>query len=385
MPNLYKLWNDAKPAELDGPPIILGSARRVPSYAYPNWGIEGNVRALYPLSLMAYQDEFLDTSPAWMESVIEAANRGGLGDRPNMLRNNAADIATKLTYEMLKERDKVYVLDVGCGAGGSAIAYLNALEKFNPSFIERVHLTCVDLSRQNMLKAIDTLKERGFDTDKNLDIVYSRDTDMTASALYSDTLNKVKSGSQDIVINVAGIHANAYLEPAMYAISNVLRHGTGYLVSGDWHHARWEHPSWAYQLFDEMDPEHFEWKNKGEFMDEFIKMFPKAEEKLDLTKMNPADIRAIEEIGKYWRDGWAEVRLEKIKAGLLKPTDEQIALEGHRPVERYIEVGRQYNLTRAHRVLTDGIMHSNPQQAVSGSNLNMLLVLREGSTDLFDD
>lgn len=270
--NLYKLHHDAKPAELGGPPFIFGSALRVPSFAYPNWKISGDARVLYELSLSTYQDEFAETSEAWMDSVIEAAERSGLGNRPQMLRDAVADAAAKITQKILEKQKRVNVLDVGCGAGASLSAYLDAL-KIEKLDLSRVSLTCVDLSRQNLWKAVGAMEKRHFALGYDLFPVHSRDVDMTGH---------VDENSYDIVINVAGIHANAYLDYSMRAISQILRKG-GYFVSGDWHHGRWLHPSHTFRLLEEIDENRFEWRNKGAVLGEFRAMFPKSSEKPDLS------------------------------------------------------------------------------------------------------
>ena len=162
MPNLYKLQNDAKPAQLGGPPFIFGSALRVPSTAYGNWNVSGSNNTLYSLSLTTYQDEFAETSPAWMESVVEAAKRGGIGDRPNMLRETVGKKAAELTLDKLRRQPRVKLLDVGCGSGMSLAAYVDALQSIESSYIDRVDITCVDLSRQNLWKTADLMQNRGF-------------------------------------------------------------------------------------------------------------------------------------------------------------------------------------------------------------------------------
>lgn len=355
MPNLYKMQNDAVPGRLGGPPFIFGSALRVPSTAYSNWNISGSNRALFPLSLTTYQDEFAETSPAWMESVVEAAKRGDIGDRPNMLRKAVGEKAAELTYDKLRRQDIVRVLDVGCGSGGSLAAYLDALQSIRPSYLRRVELTGVDLSRQNLWKTADLMRDRGFDLGSNLFLAHSRDIDMAT---------QVPQISQDIVINVAGIHANAYLEPSFRAIASVLGNG-GYFVSGDWHHGRWLHPSWTYRLLEEMDEQQYEWTNKGAVLDEFRGMFPLATQEPDLSWATDADLVAIDEIARYWRDGWAPVRLEKIREGRLLAGDEQIVAEGHRPHEEYIKEGYRH-----------GMPIVDQKQVVPGTNLNMLLVMK---------
>jgi SAM-dependent methyltransferase len=367
VPELYKLRNDAISGQLGGPPFIIGSALRVPSYAYVKWNIRGHPGQLREDSLTVYQDEFGDTSPAWMASVVEAARRGGIGDRPQILRQAVGRTAAKVTEQMLQKQPYVRLLDVGCGAGGSLSAYIAELEKLDPSYLERVILSGVDLSRKSIWKAGDDLESRGFHKGDNLYLYHSRDFEMG---------EHVAPESQDVIINVAGIHAASDISPTFRAIARTLKPGRLF-VSGDWHHAMWDHPRYTYKLLDEMDAGHFEWANKGAFMDEFAYLFPRAKGYFSTPQMDPADARAIEEIGRYWRDGWAEVRLEKIKSGQLLPQDEQIVLEGHRPVEEYVLEGKKAGLTATEGVVYDGILHANPQQVVEGTNLNMVLVLRK--------
>lgn len=367
MPELYKLKEDAKPGEIGGPPFILGSFLRFPSISYPKWGVFGDDNVLYERSLTTYQDEFAETSPAWMESVVEAAKRGGIENRPQMLRDKVGRTAAILTEKMLKDRGKVHVLDIGCGAGGSLLAYVKELQSKVPDYAERVVVTGVDFSRGSLWKAEDDLEAKGLVSGSSLYIVHSRDVDM---------LSHVEEASQDIVINVAGIHANAFLEKPMRSIAGVLKPG-GYFVSGDWHHRRWLEPSLVYAMFDRVDPSEFDWKNKGAFMDEFKKMVPAAAEKIDLSSWDPADIKAVEEIENYWMKGWASVRREKIKAGVLKPTDEQIMSEGHVPVEHYVKYARACGMELDKQCVENGILDGNPFQVVPGTNLNMVAVFRK--------
>lgn len=361
--NLYKLQNDAKPGIIGGAPFIIGSALRVPSYAYENWDISGDQREL---SLTAYQDEFAETSPEWMKSVVEAANKGGIGNRPQMLRDKVGKAAAQLTKRVIDRKGYANVTDVGCGFGNSSLTYLDNLD---PNYIDRVYLTLVDLSRQNLWTAIDKLEERGFKLAKNLFPIHSRDIDM---------ISHIKQNSQDVVINVAGIHANAYMERAFMAISSILT-WAGYFVSGDWHHKTWEHPAYMYQLLDRMDARHFGF-GKGALMDEFASLFPKAKEQLDLSKISADDRKAMEDIENYWTKGWAEVRLEKIQKGLLLKTDEQIVLEGHRPAKEYVKEGSKYCLSLDDEARELSSMKSNPEQVVPGSNLNMVMVMKKHSS-----
>ncbi|MBI4162117.1 MAG: methyltransferase domain-containing protein [Candidatus Aenigmarchaeota archaeon] len=405
MPNLYKLQNDAKPGQLGGPPLILGSVLRFPSCAYPQWNISGNAQDLREVSLSTYQDEFSDTSPAWMASVVEAANRAGIGDRPNMLRNTVGKAAAHLTYKLLKRQRTVKVTDVGCGAGGSLTAYFTELLKLVPDYAERVEVTLVDLSRNNLWKATDIAKEKGFQT---VHPVHSRDIEMGMHI----------AEPQDIVINVAGIHANSDISVPIRAIAHILS-PNGYFVSGDWHHGRWLHPSYTYEMFDKADPKRFDWKNKGAFMDEFASMFPSCKENPDESWMTEEDYKAVEEIETYWMDGWATVRHEKLtgmiiekqklvgkylfekkllsmprreeqekraldelcnnyeKVEGLRPTDEQIMSEGHMPVEHYIDACVRNDLMVDTELVFDGTIPDNPFWVVPGTRLNMVFVAKK--------
>lgn len=401
MPNLYKLQNDAKPGELGGPPLIIGSALRFPSCAYQKWGISGNPQDLRELSLSAYQDEFADTSPAWMASVVEAANRGGIGDRPNMLRNAVGKAAAYLTYNLLKTKPNVKVTDVGCGAGGSLAAYFTELSKLVTDYADRVEITLVDLSRNNLWKANDVAQEKGF---QHVHPVHSRDIEMDSHI----------AEPQDIVINVAGIHANSDIRLPIQAVTRILA-PKGYFVSGDWHHARWLHPTYTYRMFDKVDPKGFDWKNKGEFMDEFARVFPSCKEE-PLAIEDDADRNAVDEIESYWMNGWATVRyenlykslkrklnflnmarfdhnqdvdvlpdnyfltaFEKIEAEEFRPTDEQIMSEGHVPVAHYLDACKKYGLFLDDSIVSDGILQTNPLRVVPDTTLNIVFVAQKTS------
>lgn len=360
MPELYNLENDCRPGELGGTPLIFGSALRFPSTAYLAWGIGGDLRHLHNLALSMYREEFFDTSPEWGKTVSLAAERGGIGDRPQMLRDAAGDAAAKLTYQHLRNRDVIRVMDVGCGFGKSLTAYLDALKQLDASLLERLQLTGVDLSRKNRWAAEDMLAPYGFVPGKNLQLVDCRDVDMPAH---------IGHYSQDIVLNMAGIHANAELAYPMKAISYVMEEG-GYFVSADWHHRLWLHPARVYAFFDKIDATATDWRNKGAFMDEFARKFPAAREPVDLSRMAPEDLRADEEIDFYW-NGWIWTRRDRISEGKLAVQDEQIMSEGHRPFDDYARYGRIYDLVLDGRVVVDGIVRSNPQPVVDGTTLNM--------------
>src|SRR3989338_2902616 len=82
-------------------PVRLGSALKIPSYAYPDWGIEGSEEELREESDRGYEVEWLGLdgrggSEQQMRYVIDAIKSTGLGNYSQMLRDKAAEIISYL-------------------------------------------------------------------------------------------------------------------------------------------------------------------------------------------------------------------------------------------------------------------------------------------------
>src|SRR3989338_8082551 len=105
-------------------PVRLGSALRVPSYAYGIWGIKGPELALRRESERGYQVEWLGFdgkgSPQQMRYVVEAITATGLGNYSQMLRDKGAEIVSFLVKEFLKGK-KVRYLETGAGVSTETV------------------------------------------------------------------------------------------------------------------------------------------------------------------------------------------------------------------------------------------------------------------------
>lgn len=369
MPNLYKLENDGKPGKLGGEaPIIIGSALRVPERSYAAWGIRGDPSLYKPLSLAAYVDEFVDTTDQWVPRVSEAAKMAGLGDRPQMLREENARVTAHITNWF---KDTIYrrlnVTDLCSGPGMSAKAYLSALKKEGID-TDRVYLTLVDMSRGNTNAAVDNLIKEGLSYGRDFRVVLARDVDLPAH---------IEEESQDIVFSVAGIHANAFLEPSLRAIHKVLA-PNGALVTADWHTYRWTCPCYTYDFLERTDDKYFGWTKKGTLLDEFRKTFPNTDHKPSKHDLAGPDGKGAEELEKFWR-GWMEIRKGSIEKGTMHPNDELIMLEGHRPFQWYQDAMRENNLFFVGPTPYIGnVIPSNPWQILPDSSLHAITVATKG-------
>ncbi|HDD72716.1 MAG TPA: hypothetical protein ENG00_01335, partial [Candidatus Aenigmarchaeota archaeon] len=119
-------------------PVRLGSALRVPSYAYKNWGIpEGKFRRE---SDEEYVIEWKAGSPRQMQYVIDAITRTGLGNYSQILR----DANAKLVAAAVKRfPEKVYILEPGFGV--STVNMFDALDEDDKN---RVYITGLEPSRE---------------------------------------------------------------------------------------------------------------------------------------------------------------------------------------------------------------------------------------------
>jgi SAM-dependent methyltransferase len=309
---------NAEPFRIDDSriPVILGSALKVPSYAYPNWGIpEGHYR---PESDDLYSVEWEGGSKRQMEYVVEAIKRTGLGNFSQMLRDGNAE---KVSHIVQEKRGKVNYLEPGAG-----VSTINVYKKLleDGVDIERVFTTMMEPSADRLEGAAGELEKIGLKRNKNF-VVYRGKKDTDALAL-------VGPRSQDIIGTVAQMHHHAYLDVPMITLALTLKKD-GYLVCADWHNSMWEHPNRVYEFLKN----DFDWETKNKDLAAFRRMFPKATE--TAPALEGSEEMANKMIRSFWRNGWAEVRKEAIEKGEFQPCDDILMLEGHRPVGRYMDTG----------------------------------------------
>ncbi len=314
-------------------PVRLGSALRVPSYAYSNWGIpEGEFRER---SDDAYRMEWEGGSPRQMKYVIEATEAAGLQNFPQILRNANAAAVSKLVQEMM---GTVNYLE--CGAGVSTVNVYEKLLADNID-IERVYATLIEPSQERLDKMTADLEELGLKKDKDFTTHAARDI---------DARDFTPRGSQDIVSAVAAIHHHAYLDTPFRVLYHVTKHG-GSVLLPDWHNSMWEHPHRVFEFL-----KRFDWETKHSDLDDFARAYPKALESPGRVGSS-AEFEANATIRNFW-GGWADVRRKAQEAGEFRPEDDILLLEGHRPALQY-----------ARELFEVGFNHVTSERLLSGNDL----------------
>lgn len=309
--------------------ITLGSPIGVPSYAFPNWRITGDELRLRAMSEERYESEWKSGSPRQMQYVSDAINEAGYTDFPQMLR---IKIAEKISQLMKKYEGKVNVLDVG--AGLSTVAIFDGLDGNDK---DRIHLTLLEPSEERVENAAKELNKRGLHHDKNYRVIVGKDLDIPLY-LYPE--------SQNIVTAVATIHHHAYLDRPFRVIYDSLTKD-GNFITADWHNSMWEHPYRVYEFLRE-----FDWPGKEHNLKKFEKAYLTDKEKS--PELSIIEERTNEMIRDFWR-GWIKVRRNAIEKGEFDSRDDIWLLEGHRPVERYLEEMKNtgFKIEEVHQILPD--------------------------------
>jgi len=279
-------------------PITLGSPLRVPKCAWKSWGIswsgEVELRELIKASEDAYRAEW-DIGAGRHDVVAQASVNAGFGNNNQYLREAAAQY---INWNITRYNDNVNILDVGAGAGDSALV---TFDGFDPNDKDRASFTLLDPSGENLEKAGERMRERG----ARYQLVHA--TDLEIPRYLGD-------GSQHIVMGVASIHHHAGIPWHIYR--DVLVKG-GLFVSADWHNGVWMHPAKVYKMLQELDC-------SQDGLGNFAQTYPSATQEIELTQ---ADLDIIA----FWK-GYKDLLEERGELGqnAIWP------LEGHRPAERYV-------------------------------------------------
>lgn len=347
-------------------PIQLESGKRVNRIYYPEWGIpEGKYRAS---SDALYAKEWKG-GPGQMDNVAKAAMDSGIGSFSVSLRNV---VGRSVAYMVHEAEDKVRVMDVGAGSGGSIKPVYSQLPKDQ---WDKLYCLLLDPSNKNQKATRDYLgKILGLQEGKHFDVVRGRDIDIP---------EKVDKGDFDIAMQVASIHHHAYLDDPFKAVTYALKKNGvkigksdggeygGIFVSGDWHSRIWESPAMVYRwLLQRMD-----WPQKSEGLKSFLKQFPQAEK--DIERMGSFDIGNLIAFSRYWQT-WNENRIKLMDEGKYKPDEDFFGVEGHCPVEIYENemrnVGLLLDTPLIGKLIEEGIIDDNPYQLFPDHNLNMVLL-----------
>jgi SAM-dependent methyltransferase len=289
-------------------PLRLGSALRVPSSAYAEWGILPDAHRIE--SDEAYKSEWEGGSPRQMEYVIDASKRADLGNYPQMLRDANARVVAAAVRQY---PGKVHILEPGFG-----VSTVNMFDALDDNDKDRVVVTGIEPSEERGEKALADLVKRGLVIDENLYYYPGVDNHM---------LDYVGPDSQHIIRTVAQWHHHAYLDTPFAVACKALKDG-GIFTSSDWHNSMWEHPARVYRFLQTL-----EWETKEDDLLKFNISYPMAH---GTPPEDPLNDASNENIRRFWRS-WVEVRREAIEREEFDPRDDILMLEGHRPVERYIE------------------------------------------------
>jgi SAM-dependent methyltransferase len=337
-----------------GMPLRLGSALRVPAYAYPDWGIpKGRHRKE---SDAAYFVEWEGGSERQMGYVIESTKRAKLQNFPQILR----DANSKVVAAAVRMTPgRVYIVEPGFG--GSTITLFDEL---GPDEKDRVFLVGIEPSAKRCEENAEKLEKKGLRRGINFNVYTDVDTNM---------LRYVSPGSQHIIRGVATDHHHAYNDAPLRVKHKALRPG-GLLISSDWHNSMWEHPNRVYRFLKTL-----KWDSRERDLGAFASMFPKALETAPV--LGALDEKANGQIRTFWKGGWKAVRQEAIGKGAFDGNDEIYMLEGHRPVERCVE-----DMVTAGFLVDDGFLRElyreagsrqNPEQHLNDSRLLMTLAGRK--------
>jgi SAM-dependent methyltransferase len=338
-------------------PLLLGSALKVPSYAYKNWGIpEGKYRQE---SEDLYACEWEGGSSKQMEYVIEAITRTGLGNFSQLLRDRNADVVSDLINE---SSEKINYLEPGAG-----VSTINLYEKMEKRGVdaEKVFSTLIEPSADRLEKSAESLKKMGLKEGRHFK-AYPGKKD-------TDALVIAGPETQDIIGTVAQIHHHSYLDSPLAILAATLK-PNGYLISSDWHNSLWEHPNRVYEYLKEC----FDWETKDRDLATFAEMYPKALE--SAQTVTGADFKANEMIKEFWKS-WSEIRTEAIKRGEFSPEDDIFMLEAHKPVERYIETGYKVGLKSESRdidkIAASCVIAENPHRLLDDSSILYTTLLQK--------
>jgi len=288
-------------------PLRLGSALRVPSYAFENWGIAPD--RYRKESGEKYEVEWKGGSKRQMDYVIESLKKAGMKNYSQMLRDTNAKLVAATVRRL---HGKVKILEPGFG-----VSTINMFDALDNNDKDRVYITGLEPSEERGEDAAAELEKRGL----------KRDGDFEFHAdINNHMLDYVGPESQNIICYVATFHHHSYIDTPLAVAYNALMPG-GIITSSDWHNSMWEHPNRVYEFLKILD-----WERKGEDLEAFVNMFPRAIE--PVPRLNSPDEMANEQIRMFWGDGWVPVREEAVERGDFEDRDGILMLGAQRPVER---------------------------------------------------
>ena len=325
-------------------PMPMGSPARTPDYARSAWGLPPFIDEETVVKL--YGAEWAEGNEWQLELVSQASKRGGFGDNAALLRQKTAEVVRVATEEC-PVGGELLILDVGAGPGVSA---LTVWQELSVAVQSRVRFLLLDPSRGSLESARKAMEKHGI----SHEIICDVDLNMG---------QHIAEGRVDILIGVAAIHHHSAIPFDLYC--RMLKPG-GIAVFADWHNSIWEDPARVYQFL-----EAFDWPRKKEGLKNWLEVYPQAGRPKG-ESYSPADRQANLDIIRFWQGYLEIIRERDVGPNAIWP------LEGHRPVERYVEemqkAGFVLESSSIKKILERGILASNPHQLLPDSRLLMATV-----------
>jgi len=279
-------------------PIRLGSVLRCPYASWDNWGIGRGAKETSKIldrSEGEYRKEWDLGTPEQHKIVADASIRAGFGDHNQKLRQAVAQYAAQVANDYPRG---MRILDVGAGAGDSAIAVASALPE---GYRGKVRITLLEPAANPLRTASGKMTFSGV----KYNCVNTTDTQIPGA---------FEPGSYDVVTGVASIHHHARIPWEIYL--DALKSG-GRMVVGDWHNGVWIDSAKVYTMLERLGC-------GEEGLRDFQRTYVVDGMKSPLTQ-------ADTDIMDFWK-GYQTLLEERGEQGrnAIWP------LEGHRPVDMYL-------------------------------------------------
>ncbi|MBI4225797.1 methyltransferase domain-containing protein [Candidatus Roizmanbacteria bacterium] len=325
-------------------PLVMGSPNRTPSYTIANWGVQ-KIDEQTVVNL--YRAEWAQGTKDQLALVSQAAEKAGLGNHPELLRQKTAQVISAI-LENHPTNGNLRILDVGAGPGLSTLAIWLTLPEEARSKVEMILL---DPSSQSLDAAEQLIIEYG--------VNYQR-----IDGVDLDIPQHLFRPSVDVLTGVASIHHHSQIPFEIY--HNVLKPG-GFAIFADWHNSIWEHPARVYQFLQS-----FDWPNKQVGLKHWLETYPQAKSAISEPEV-PAERQANIDITNFWL-AYAEIVKQNGHLG----SNAIWPLEGHRPVREYVKAMQQAGLRldsdSISKLIRSGVINANPYQLLPDSSLLMLTI-----------
>ena len=225
-------------------PVPSGSALRVHSYSYSNWGIlltPKNSEWLYNKSKSAWIVEWQETDSSLNALVQKASQAAGLSDINTLMNQKIGEIALPVVQKAISEKGGFSAVDIGAGTGATTHSVISNMVQHRVLPVLRSLFLLVEPSASRLAEAKASinklLEEAGYG--RLIEIRTARGTEINA-------LKTAEADSFDFALANAALHHNSF-NRHLREINRVLKEDSPFLI-GDWHVSMWEKPDRVYWL-----------------------------------------------------------------------------------------------------------------------------------------